>query len=42
MPQLSTNIRVTGSTYERLQELKNDGDSFDDVIARHLDGGDRQ
>jgi predicted CopG family antitoxin len=37
MPQLSTNIRVTGSTYDRLQELKREDDSFDDVIARHLD-----
>jgi predicted CopG family antitoxin len=36
MPQLSTNIRITGETYDRLDELKNDGESFDDVIRRHV------
>jgi len=40
MPQLSTNIRVTGETYDRLDELKRDDESFDDVIRRHVGVGD--
>jgi predicted CopG family antitoxin len=36
MPQLSTNIRVTGETYHHLDNLKRDDESFDDVIRRHV------
>lgn len=36
MPQFSTNIRISAETYERLDELKGDDESFDQVLRREL------
>jgi predicted CopG family antitoxin len=38
MPNFSTNIRVSATTYERLEALKQDGESFDAALQRALDG----